>query len=137
MSQEIEADDQGTAKSLRIGRITIHPDQYEVYVDQKRIELTLTQFRLIHAMAKRPGWVMSAEQFQRRFGQSSRDASPSHANIKHHIAALRRKLGVGAVQVQTVRGQGYRLTDIDAGSSPDEDGRAERSNTARHEQAES
>lgn len=107
---EIGAEDEGGAP-LRVGRITVHPASYEVYVDRERVELTLTQFRLIHAMAKRPGWVMSAEQFNRRFGQSSRESPTVNANIKHHIAALRRKLGPGAVQVQTVRGQGYRLAD--------------------------
>ncbi|MBB6430076.1 winged helix-turn-helix domain-containing protein [Algisphaera agarilytica] len=101
----------GDHTPLCVGRITVHPESYEVYVDRERVELTLTQFRLIHAMAKRPGWVVSAEQFNRRFGQPSREAPATNANIKHHIAALRRKLGPGAVQVQTVRGQGYRLTE--------------------------
>ncbi|MEM6507746.1 MAG: winged helix-turn-helix domain-containing protein [Planctomycetota bacterium] len=117
MQADHEADS-GNAAPLRVGRITVHPESYEVYVDQDRVELTLTQFKLIHAMAKRPGWVMSAEQFNRRFAQTTRAAAASNPSIKHHIAALRRKLGVGAVQVQTVRGQGYRLAETPINQPP-------------------
>jgi len=103
--------DRQAVAPLCVGHITVYPESYEVYVEGARVELTLTQFRLIYAMAKRPGWVMSAEQFNRRFGQASRAGTSANPNIKHHIAALRRKLGKGAVQVQTVRGRGYRLAD--------------------------
>ncbi|MEM9882657.1 MAG: winged helix-turn-helix domain-containing protein [Planctomycetota bacterium] len=105
------------AEAIRVGRITIHPDRYEVYVDRRRVELTLTQFRLLFAMAHRPGWIISPDQFQRRLSHPQRQTAAAGASIKHHIAALRRKLGPGAVQVQTVRGQGYRLCETHAESA--------------------
>ncbi|MEM9882574.1 MAG: winged helix-turn-helix domain-containing protein [Planctomycetota bacterium] len=102
------------AEAIRVGKIVIYPDRYEVYVDRRRVELTLTQFHLLFAMAHRPGWIISPDQFQRRLSHPRRQHAAAGASIKHHIAALRRKLGPGAVQVQTVRGQGYRLSEIHA-----------------------
>ncbi|MEL7089174.1 MAG: winged helix-turn-helix domain-containing protein [Planctomycetota bacterium] len=96
---------------LRVGRITVLPESYEVYVDRERIDLTLTQFRLLSALARRPGWVVSAEQFQQRLSKAGGDNASSSRNVKHHIAALRRRLGPAAAQVQTVRGEGYRLAE--------------------------
>lgn len=104
---------------LQVGQITVHPERYEVYVNQERIDLTLTQFRLLTAMARRPGWVVTAEQFQQRFGKVGGETPSGSRNVKHHIAALRRKLGVAAWQVQTVRGEGYRLTDTQPKHSAD------------------
>jgi DNA-binding response OmpR family regulator len=104
------SDDAGTAQ--RVGRITIYPQRYEVYVDHQRIDLTLTQFRLLSALARRPGWVIRPDQFEQRYARpASRESAPAGQSVKHHIAALRRKLGTAAVQVQTVRGQGYRLAE--------------------------
>lgn len=97
---------------LRVGQITVLPESYEVYVDSERIELTLTQFRLLSALARRPGWVVSAEQFHQRFAKPGNVSPANSRNVKHHIAALRRKLGPAAWQVQTVRGEGYRLADV-------------------------
>ena len=105
---------------LEVGRIKVVPDSYEVYVDRERVELTLTQFRLLSAMARRPGWVLTAEQFRERFGKGGGGVSPPGSrSVKHHIAALRRKLGPAAWQVQTVRGEGYRLTHISTPSTGD------------------
>lgn len=97
--------------SIRVGRITILPENYEVYVDRERVDLTLTQFRVLSTMARRPGWVVSPDQFDRRLSSDRVSHAEGRDRIKHHIAALRRRLGAAAVQVETVRGQGYRLAE--------------------------
>ena len=96
---------------LEVGRIKVVPESYEVYVDRERVELTLTQFRLLSAMARRPGWVLTAEQFRERLGTDRGRSVHGSRSVKHHIAALRRRLGSAGWQVQTVRGEGYRLVE--------------------------
>jgi DNA-binding response OmpR family regulator len=95
--------------TIAVGRIVIDPEGYEVRVDGQTVDLTLTQFRLLTAMARRPGWVHTADQLGRAAAESPPAAQVRVAALKNHIYHLRRKLGPAGAHLQTVRGLGYRL----------------------------
>ncbi|MEM0913388.1 MAG: winged helix-turn-helix domain-containing protein [Planctomycetota bacterium] len=90
------------------GAIRILPSRYEVFIDAKRVELTLTQFRILSIMARRPGWVFTPDQIARTLSRDGIEVESTA--MRNHIYMMRRKLGrAGGKQLQTVRGVGYRV----------------------------
>ena len=73
------------------------------------IVLTATEFRILELLMTRAGHVLSRDDIIS--GALGRDTSVYDRTIDVHITALRRKLGKGGAQIQTVRGFGYRLAD--------------------------
>jgi len=48
---------------LKVGdKIVIDVNKMEVYVEGKKVDLTLTEFKILKHLAKKPGWVFSREQ---------------------------------------------------------------------------
>ncbi|QQE13225.1 winged-helix domain-containing protein [Planctomycetota bacterium] len=98
-------------KSMRVGEIAMWPEKFEVQVGGKRVVLTLTQFRLLELLMKRPGWILTPEVIRQTLNLESGEARDSV--VKNHVYMLRRKLGAcAAKQVETVRGVGYRIREV-------------------------
>jgi DNA-binding response OmpR family regulator len=95
------------AEIVMRGDLVIHPGHHEVRVQNQPIPLTPTEFRILQLLAQRPGWVFS--RYQIVDGARGDDAGVTERSVDVHIAALRRKLGVHADIIETVRGVGYRL----------------------------
>jgi two-component system phosphate regulon response regulator PhoB len=76
-------------------------------VGSDSIELTPTEFRLLHFLASHPGRVFTRDQLlSRAIGE---DAMVIDRNIDVHVRAIRKKLGVHQSMVETIRGVGYRF----------------------------
>ena len=97
----------GDDNPISIHGILIHPGRHEVMLEKKVVDLTATEFRLLHLLARRPGWVFSRAQIvQGVFG----DGYPfSVRSVDVLIVGLRKKLGPAGQFIETVRGEGYRL----------------------------
>jgi two-component system phosphate regulon response regulator PhoB len=94
---------------INVHDLVIHPGRHEVLADGEPIELTFTQFKLLHLLARRPGWVFTRDQIidaVRGTGYPVTDRS-----VDFHIAKLREKLGGRADYIETVRGVGYRFKE--------------------------
>ena len=92
---------------LTAGPIRINQDTHHVEVYDKKVTLTLTEFRLLLAIVSTKGRVLSRNQLiDRAIGM---DAVVTDRTIDVHLTALRRKLGKARKYIQTVRGLGYRL----------------------------
>ena len=90
------------------GKLVIDLDRHEVAVAGKKIELTLTEFGILHYLASRPGFVRTRDQI---IGSvHGKNTVLSSRTVDVHITALRRKLGALADCVETVRGVGYRFS---------------------------
>lgn len=50
----------GEDEVLNFSQLTIHPGRHEVLVDGRLVDLTNSEFRILHHMARRPGWVFPA-----------------------------------------------------------------------------
>jgi two-component system phosphate regulon response regulator PhoB len=96
--------------SVRVGDLVIHPSRHEVLADGESVELTYTEFRLLHFLARRPGWVFT--RYQIVDGVRGPDAIVTDRSVDVHIVSLRRKLGDLGSYIETVRGVGYRMKDI-------------------------
>jgi phosphate regulon transcriptional regulator PhoB len=92
---------------LRRGDLVIDLERREVTCGDRAIELTATEFRMLHFLASHPGRVYSrGELIDNVLG---RDVEVLDRTVDVHILALRKKLGKHGVLVETVRGFGYRF----------------------------
>ncbi|MCK4283862.1 MAG: winged helix-turn-helix domain-containing protein, partial [Candidatus Brocadiae bacterium] len=94
---------------VKLGQMSIHPGRHEVLVQGEPVELTATEFRILHFLARRSGWVFT--RYQIVDGAQGPDAMVTDRSVDVHIVSLRRKLGALGSQIETVRGVGYRLKD--------------------------
>jgi len=95
--------------AIRIHDLTINPSRHEVLVDDVSISLTASEFRILHFLARRPGWVFTREQI---IGAVKGDDYPvTDRSVDVQIVGLRKKLGPAGHLIQTVRGVGYRFKE--------------------------
>lgn len=93
--------------SVRVEDFEINPGRHEVIVDGHKIQLTVTEFQLLHLLARRPGWVYSREQILDEI--RGPEVIVTDRTIDVQIAGLRKKLGDHGRYIETVRGVGYRF----------------------------
>ena len=88
------------------GRLTAH----EVSVDGAPVELTPTEFRLLAALVRHPGQVLTPDQLLELAWSDPFGVGPDR--VKYSVMRLRRKLGQGAGEpgspIEAVRGFGYK-----------------------------
>ena len=94
---------------LTIHELTIHPGRHEVLVQNQPLDLTATEFRLLHLLARRPGWVFTRTQIVNEV--HGEDYPVSERSVDVQIVSLRKKLGPVGKYVETVRGIGYRFKE--------------------------
>jgi two-component system phosphate regulon response regulator PhoB len=97
----------GADALLKIHDLVIDPGRHEVLVQGQPVELTATEFRLLHLLARRPGWVLTRAHIVEGIHGDDYPVTDRAVDVK--IVALRKKLGAAAQYVETVRGVGYRF----------------------------
>ncbi len=101
---------------LAVGPIRIDSETHRVQVGGKPVALTLTEFRILAALAAARGRVLSRNQLIDQV--MGLDAVVTDRTIDVHLTALRKKLGRARRYVQTVRGVGYRMAGEDEDETP-------------------
>ncbi len=92
---------------LEIGPLVIDPTAHQVQVGERQVELTATEFRLLHTLAQRRGRVQTRDELlEVVWGYQY---SGYGRTVDTHIRRLREKLGEACDWVETVRGVGYRF----------------------------
>jgi two-component system alkaline phosphatase synthesis response regulator PhoP len=94
---------------LTTDEMVIHPGRHEVLLKGQPIQLTVTEFRLLHLLVRKPGWVFTRTQIVNEI--HGEDYPVSDRSIDVQIVSLRKKLGVFGSQIETIRGIGYRFKD--------------------------
>lgn len=98
-----------TKELLRYGEIVIDVPKHEVLISGQRIDLTLTEFKLLTLLAQRCGRVQSREQLLNDVWEYH---SPIDTRtVDTHVRRLREKLGSAARHLDTIRGVGYRFVE--------------------------
>jgi two-component system phosphate regulon response regulator PhoB len=95
--------------TLQVHDLLIHPGRHEVLLEGKPLDLTYTEFRVLHYLARRPGWVFTRSQIVQAVHGS--DYPVTDRSVDVQIAGLRKKLGLAERYVETVRGIGYRFKE--------------------------
>ncbi|MBN1269068.1 MAG: response regulator [Kiritimatiellae bacterium] len=91
------------------GEITIDPARHEATVKGKRVDLTATEFHVLHFLARKPGWVFTRQQIVDAV--KGEDYPVTDRSVDVQMVGLRKKLGSCAKYIETVRGIGYRFKE--------------------------
>ena len=96
-------------KIIRVQDILIDTRKHTVQVNDKPIDLTFSEFRLLQILAERPGWVFS--RYQIVDALRGEDYPVTERSVDVQVVGLRKKLGSAGKYIQTVRGVGYRFKE--------------------------
>jgi two-component system phosphate regulon response regulator PhoB len=102
--------DGGTDSADAVEHLQVRIDRlrHRAYADNKELDLTPTEFRLLECLLRQPGRAFSRHQLMdAAIGEG---AIVLERTIDVHIKTLRRKLG-DADLIETVRGVGYRFRE--------------------------
>ena len=94
---------------LRVHDLVIHPGRHEVLRGQQPLSLTFSEFRILHFLARRPGWVFT--RYQIIDAVHGDDYPVTDRSVDVQIASVRKKLGKAGEYIETVRGVGYRFKE--------------------------
>ena len=98
-------------KLVTFGPIRIDLDAHELRINDKEIVLTALEFKLLQHLVKRKGRVQTREQLLGDVWGYS--AEVTTRTVDTHIKRLREKLGNTSEYIQTIRGVGYRFSNVD------------------------
>ena len=91
------------------GKLVIHLGRHEVTYRNKPIPLTYLEFRILTALAKRPGWVMT--RYQIVDAARGNGVTVTDRTVDVHVVSLIKKLGDASDLIETVRGVGYKFKE--------------------------
>jgi len=96
------------ATVLKVGDLTVNPENYQVYVHGRPLDLTYKEFELLKFLAQRPGRVCNRDMLLREVW--GYDYYGGTRTVDVHIRRLRAKLGPEhEALIGTIRNVGYRL----------------------------
>jgi DNA-binding response OmpR family regulator len=99
--------------AIRLGRLALSTDTYQVTVDNRPLDLTYKEFELLRFLASRPGRVFTRAALLREVW--GYDFYGGTRTVDVHIRRLRAKLGPEHEHlIETVRGVGYRAADVES-----------------------
>ncbi len=96
------------APTLEVGDLTLNPSTQEAFQDSKKLNLTLTEFRLLEFFMTKPGQVINRQQIIDHLWDFQ--FNPLSRVMDVHINNLRNKLkNKHGATIETIRSIGYRL----------------------------
>ena len=94
---------------LEVGDLRLDPARHELRISGQPVQLRTQEFELLKALAQSAGRVMTREQLlSQAWGYEYLGDSRT---VDVHVAGLRQKLEPSNVQIQSVRGIGYKLVE--------------------------
>lgn len=96
---------------IKRGILVIDVSKHKVTVNNKEIELTPIEFKLLVTLIERNGRIQSRDQLLSDVWEHQSDVFTR--TVDTHIKRLREKLGKISGQIETVRGLGYRFKEED------------------------
>ncbi len=87
--------------------LSIDPEKFEVIAHDKKIDLTVTEFKILKLLAAKRGIVFSRDQILDYLWGDQK--AVIDRTVDMHIKNLRKKLGSAAGLIKNIRGIGYKL----------------------------
>jgi two-component system phosphate regulon response regulator PhoB len=101
-----EGDESAT---LAMHDLVIDPARFEVRLHGEPVNLTRTEFALLHFLARHPGWVFTRAQIIDSVKGS--DYPVTDRSVDVQVVGLRKKLKSAGEWIETVHGVGYRFRE--------------------------
>jgi len=98
-----------TAKINIADILVIDLKKYQTVVEDEKIQLTPTEFRILQLLASKKGWVFTRNQILDHLWGENKVVLDRTIDV--HVKNLRDKLGKAAKFIKNVRGIGYRLEE--------------------------
>ena len=97
-------------KVIEVGKILrIDLQKYEVYLNNKKLDLTSTEFKIIKLLSTRKGWVYSRNQILDHLWGNDKIVVDRTVDV--HIRNLRTKLGPAGKFIKNIRSVGYKIEE--------------------------
>lgn len=99
---------------LQQGKLSLDPQKHKVCLNKVRINLTSSEYKLLHALMAAPGRVYSRSELLRHF--YTHEEVVTERVIDVHVNKLRQKIELDPAHpryIETVRGFGYRFAESD------------------------
>jgi DNA-binding response OmpR family regulator len=96
---------------IKVGPLIINTEKYEVSVDNEKVLLTTTEFKILEVLADGKGRVFTRDQLLKKKRLWGDDKLVYDRTIDVHIKNLREKLGPAGNMIKTVRSIGYKLEE--------------------------
>lgn len=101
--------DENPGGVLTSGALELDPDQYELRLHKKSVEITGKEFELLKILWSARGKVLSREEILERVWGIDKAADIDTRTVDQHVARLRSKLGPEKKRLRTVKGVGYKF----------------------------
>lgn len=100
---------QTNEKVITVGELSIFPEKYEVIVGGEPIPLRPKEFEVLLYLVQRPGMVITRDDLMNVVWGF--DYIGGQRTVDVHVSSLRKKLELGqqSVQIESIRGVGYKL----------------------------
>ena len=89
--------------------LKINTNKFEVFVEDRKINLTSTEFNLLKLLTKRIGWVYSRNQILDHLWGNEKIVLDRTVDV--HIKNLREKLGQAGKFIKNIRSVGYKIEE--------------------------
>lgn len=98
-----------TSSRIMLGKLMLDEDDHSISIAGEKIDFTLTEFKLIHYFLKRKGRVQTRDNLL--LGVWKFDAEVETRTVDVHIRRVRKKIADSGLEIETIRGVGYRLIE--------------------------
>ncbi|MCM8832581.1 MAG: response regulator transcription factor [Candidatus Omnitrophica bacterium] len=97
-------------KIIKVGNILfINPETYEVYVEDEKIDLTTTEFKLLLVLAENKNKVLTRDKLLDYLWGTQKAVIDRTIDV--HITHLREKLKKAGKFIKNIRGVGYKISE--------------------------
>jgi DNA-binding response OmpR family regulator len=97
------------SRPVALGQLLIDPAKHSVTLAGAPVDLTATEFRILHYLASRRGRVFTREQILDYLWGHEKAVVDRTVDV--HIRNLREKLGTAASLIKNIRGVGYKIEE--------------------------
>lgn len=94
---------------ISIHELYINPQKYEASLNNSLLKLTNTEFKALHLLASKPGWVLTRYQIIDEIKGDDYEVTDRSVDVL--MVGLRKKLDPQGHYIETVRGVGYRFKE--------------------------
>ncbi|HEQ72388.1 MAG TPA: response regulator transcription factor [Spirochaetia bacterium] len=102
---------EATAGPITAGDLYIDPRRYRVEIAGEKVDLTLTEYRILVFLAQNPGWVFSRDRIVEAVRGDAYHVTDRSVDVL--VFGLRKKLKEHGDLIETVRGIGYRFRETE------------------------